>query len=350
MSGLPTCDTSGIDLPRLRSTPMNITHLGTALCLLGSAAALATACDWDSVDPRLGAGGRRRGWGESSVGGGAVGGGGVGGGGSTGEGGGEVLDCGAVDLAIDNFDDDMRDPNYWRDYADSGGSSDEIGGQLVMNLGASSSSDVFWETWGFLNLDGRSVSVEMVQPLSTTLQRLCRLRGGAGREQQARDPPHRRRDAPGLQGRRRGARPRCSRSPTCPPSTGSGSSGSPRTSAIWEASGDGAMYTKLAEGATHGAVRARQRPHVAWSSTTTTPPWAIRSSGTTSRRPDPERGRGATCPPSARTSVTISPIVAGEARPRTPPRPSSSWRASSCSPPTTAKTATCSTGPRGCST
>ena len=60
----------------------------------------------------------------------------------------------------------MRDPNKWDDYADSGGSTAEMGGQLLMTVGASSSSDAFWETWGFMNLEGRSVSVEMVQPFT----------------------------------------------------------------------------------------------------------------------------------------------------------------------------------------
>ena len=105
--------------------------------------------------------------GAGSVGGSSsVGGAGVGGSGGMGQGGQTELDCGAVDLAIDDFEDGMRDPNKWDDYSDSGGSTEEVGGQLVMNVGASSSSDAFWETWGFMNLEGRSVSVEMVQPFS----------------------------------------------------------------------------------------------------------------------------------------------------------------------------------------
>ncbi|HHH27542.1 MAG TPA: hypothetical protein ENK57_04215 [Polyangiaceae bacterium] len=147
---------------------MNIAQLGTAVSLLITSVVAATACDWDSVDPRLGAGGSADG-GSSAGGSGSVGGGGVGGGGGMGQGGELELDCGAVDIAIDDFEDGMRDPNKWIDYADLGGSTQEMGGQLMMTVGASSSSDAFWETRGFMNLVGRSVAVEMVQPFSMTL-------------------------------------------------------------------------------------------------------------------------------------------------------------------------------------
>lgn len=148
---------------------MSTTRLGTTLSLLlASSVAMVTGCDWDAVDPRLAAGGAGVG-GAGGVGGtGSVGGSGSVGGGGMGQGGQSTLDCGAVDLAVDDFEDGMRDPKQWDDYADLGGSTEEIGGQLVMTVGASSSSDAYWESWGFMNLIGRSVSVEVVQPLSTT--------------------------------------------------------------------------------------------------------------------------------------------------------------------------------------
>jgi len=142
---------------------MKTSHIGTAVLLLGSLASLPVACDWDSVDPRLAAGGAGGGGGmggTTSMGGGEVGGGG------SGQGGSADLDCGAADIANEDFEDPERDPDKWHSYANYSGSNDQVGGQLVMTIGVDQYAYNYYETRGFVNLDGRSVSVEVVQPPS----------------------------------------------------------------------------------------------------------------------------------------------------------------------------------------
>jgi hypothetical protein len=88
--------------------------------------------------------------------------------GGMGGGGGQVaVDCGTIDLAPDDFDDGVRDPDQWNEYSDQGGAVDETTGQLVLTIGPSTSSDAYYESRGLMNLVGRSLAVEV--PAVTTL-------------------------------------------------------------------------------------------------------------------------------------------------------------------------------------
>jgi hypothetical protein len=124
--------------------------LSTALAIL----LLTTGCGWDAFTPvpTTGDGGA----------GGGGGGGGNGGNATGGDGGGApLIECGAIDLINDNFDDDMIAP-IWTQFADGGGSVIESLGALNLAVGANTASDADYQSIYYYKLQNRSASVQIV--------------------------------------------------------------------------------------------------------------------------------------------------------------------------------------------